>query len=356
MNARKFRLDKTSQTLVFPALDAALPNVTVAGILNDTNRVATRCTPSASAVLAGICWNSGDANTTKWTPQGITTTADASTVATYQDKAAIFVSWYDSAGDGIDKGVRISFIDWTTPSTPRYRHVLLVDPYTRSNGVASFRPVNIHGGGMFLYGHLLYVADTSTGFRVFDMNHLWRVKTSATGAIGWQSDGTYQAFGYKYVLPQTFRYKQTTTGGYARLRFSFAALDRTSTPDSVVVGEWDAAGTGTRLVRWRINDVDRNLTEDPAGGCLGSEAYTVSVQSMQGAASVNGKWYLSTSDGDANKGDLVTFVPVANPVIHPNTLAIGPEDLSYWGPTGALWTATEHPGQRCVYSFRASAF
>jgi hypothetical protein len=40
-------------------------------------------------------------------------------------------------------------------------------------------------------------------------------------------------------LPQALRLTASTTGGYAALRFSATSLDRSSTPDSVVVPEYD---------------------------------------------------------------------------------------------------------------------
>jgi hypothetical protein len=65
----------------------------------------------------------------------------------------------------------VSFVDYARPVRPRYRHVLLVEPYRDRAGNPSFRAVPVHAGGIAWYGHYLYVADTYAGFRVFDTRH-----------------------------------------------------------------------------------------------------------------------------------------------------------------------------------------
>ncbi|WP_033434825.1 hypothetical protein [Saccharothrix syringae] len=354
--AANFRLKATAYSGLIDDLDAALPNVSVPTVVADGNRAATSCSPAAANRVASFCWNSGDDDVAYWVPQGITTTADAYGEATYEGATAVLVSWYDNGTDGVDRGVRVSFVDYSTPSAPTYRHVLLVEPYTNGSGQASFRAVNLHAGGIFWYGHYLYLAATGTGFRVFDLRHLWQTSTTNGSAIGRQSDGSYQAYGYKYVLPQAFAYNQSTTNGYANIRFSFASLDRTSTPDSVVVGEYANPGAGSRIFRFPIDYTDRMLTESSDGYAKATQAYDVSVQSMQGATSVNGKFYLSTSDGSGNAGDLATFTPGGSVVMHHDVLPVGPEDLSYWPAKGQLWSLTEYAGNRSVFAVRASAY
>lgn len=354
--AANFRLKATGYSALIDDLDAALPNASVPTVVADGNRAASTCSPPAANRVAAFCWNSGDDDVDYWMPQGITTTADAYGEATYEGATAILVSWYDNGSDGIERGVRVSFVDYSTPSAPTYRHVLLVEPYTDGSGQASFRPVNLHAGGMFWYGHLLYVAATSSGFRVFDLRHIWRTSTTDSTAIGRRPDGSHQAFGYKYVLPQVFAYNQSTTNGHAPVRFSFASLDRTSTPDSVVVGEYANPGAGSRLFRFPIDHTDRMLAESADGYARASEAYEVSVQSMQGATAVDGRFYLSTSDGSGNAGDLATFTPGGSVVMRHDVLPVGPEDLSYWPAKGQLWSLTEYPGNRSVFAVRASAY
>lgn len=356
LTASNFRLEKTADSDLIDDLDAILPVVSVPTVVGDGNREARPCTPSAANVVAGFCWNSGDDGTTAWYPQAVTSTADAYDAGTYEGATAILASWYDSDEDGIDKGVRVSFVDWSDPSSPTYRHVLLVEPYRTSAGDPSFRAVNVHAGGMFWYGHYLYVADTWNGFRVFDMRHIWRVSTGDKNRIGRQSGGSYHAHDYKYVLPQVFAYRSSTEGGYSELRHSFASLDRTSTPDSVVIGEYGNPGDGTRLVRFEIDYQTRLLRTDADGYARGVEAYQVDVTSMQGAVSIDGRFFLSTSDGASNPGDLGLFEPGGPVELDYDVLAIGPEDLSYWAARDQLWTLSEHPNQRNVYAIRPSAW
>jgi hypothetical protein len=101
-------------------------------------------------------------------------------------------------------------------------------------------------------------------------------------------------------------------------------------------------------VRFEIDYTNRMLKTSSDGYARAVEAYDVSVTSMQGATAINGKFYLSTSDGSGNPGDLATFLPGGSVVMHYDTLPIGPEDVSYWGPKDQLWSVTEYPGSRSV--------
>ncbi|MEJ3746794.1 hypothetical protein WEI85_26350 [Actinomycetes bacterium KLBMP 9797] len=356
LTAANFRLDAGGYSTLIDDLDAALPNVSVPTVVADGNRAATACAPTVSNRVASFCWNSGDNTVGYWYPQGITTTADAAAAGTYEGATALLVSWYDNGTDGVERGVRVSFVDYSTPAAPTYRHALLVEPYARSDGRVSFRAIDVHAGGIFWYGHYLYVASTSLGFRVFDMRHIWQASTTDSAAIGWQADGSYQAYGYKYVVPQALTYGQSVVGGYPAIRFSFASLDRTSTPHSVIVGEYGSPGTGTRLFRFPIDAGTNLLVESSDGYARATQAYDVSVESMQGATAINGRYYLSTSDGSAGRGDLATFTPGGSVTMYADHLPIGPEDVSYWGAKGQLWSLTEYPGSRSVYAVRASAY
>lgn len=337
------------------SLDAALAVASVQQVLDDGNRVATRITASQGAALvsnfaAGFTFESGDDNTDEWIPQGITTSSDALDTGIYEDRKAVLVSWYSTGVDG-EKGVRVSFVNRTDPLNPVYRHVLLVEPYV-SGGVTTFRAVNIHAGGIAWYGHHLYVADTSYGLRVFDLKHIFQVSTAAT-TIGRASNGTYYAAGYKYVVPQVLAYDQT---GSAALNFSFVSLDRSTAPDSLLVGEYANPGTGSRLVRWGIDYTNRELVYTSGTDATASWAYRVDVTSMQGALSRDGRYYLSTSDGSGNEGDLGIWTPGGSVSMRNDTLPIGPEDLSYRPSTDELWTATEYAGNRMAISVKAGAF
>ena len=348
----KFALSRTSSSLI-SGLDAALPSATVQSVVDSGNRTGTACSAPAQYRVASFCWQSGDATTDAWVPQGITTSADALGSGTYEDRRVLLASWYSTGVDGIDKGIRVSFVDLSDPVTPKYRHVLLVQP-ALVNGLPSFTPVRIHAGGLAWYGHHLYVADTYNGFRVFDMDHLWQVSTGDGTKIGRQSDGSYHAYDYAYVLPQTAAYTHSTDGGYTALRFSAVSVDRTSTPDSLIVAEYANPGTGTRLARIPIDYTNRLLATGADGYARANEAHLVNFTSMQGATAINGTFLVSTSDGPDNAGDRIKWKPGGTVNIAYNTLPIGPEDVSYFGPRDELWSLSEYAGKRYVWATSAS--
>jgi hypothetical protein len=363
----RYTLSETSSSLV-GALDAALPNVTMGAVADDANRTPScDSPPSVTNRTAYYCWNAGDQDTPDWYPQGVTTSSDALGEGTYDGKRINLVSWYDHAEDGIDKGVRISVSNLSaSASAPPYRHILLVEP-SGTSSAPSYKAVNVHAGGIMWYGNLLYVADTSGGFRVFDLDHLWQVSTGSSSAIGRQSDGSYHAFDYKYVLPQTARFTDSTAGGYAQLQHSSVSLDRTSSPDSVIVSEYRSAadvdaGAQVRTIRVPIDYTNRYLKPASDGIIKATEAYRTDLESVQGSTAINGEFFFSQSDGSDHSnpdsdGDLHTFAaPSGSIVRHGNALTVGAEDLSYDPARDYLWSLGEYPGYRWVYAADASSF
>lgn len=363
----RYTLSETSSSLV-GALDAALPNVTMGAVADDANRTPScGSAPSVTNRTAYYCWNAGDQNTPDWYPQGITTSSDALGEGTYGGKRINLVSWYDHAEDGIDKGVRISVSNLSaSASAPPYRHILLVEP-SGTTSAPSYKAVNVHAGGIMWYGNLLYVADTSGGFRVFDLDHLWQVSTGSSSAIGRQSDGSYHAFDYKYVLPQTAKFTDSPAGGYAQLQHSSVSLDRTSSPDSVIVSEYRSAadvdaGAQVRTIRVPIDYTNRYLKPASDGIIKATEAYRTDLESVQGSTAINGEFFFSQSDGSDHStpdsdGDLHTFAaPSGSIVRHGNALTVGAEDLSYDPARDYLWSLGEYPGYRWVYAADASSF
>lgn len=358
LNPAAFRLQESGYSSVIAQLDAALPVESVTRVLDSANHAAVRTSVSASHFVHGFRWRADaefdDFRTRSWYPQGVTTSSDAYGAGRYENRDVVLASWYDHADDGIQKGARISFVDWTNKSSPRYRHTLLVEPYT-SGGQPTFRAVSIHAGGIFWYGYNLYVVDTYNGLRVFDLRHIYRVSTGRSNVVGRQSDGTYHAFNYRYVLPQSRRYTPISPTGDNRLRFSFVSLDRTTTPDSILVGEYDVNGAGPRIVRWDIDYTNRRL-RTTNGVATARWAYQVNVASMQGVNSINGRFFISRSRGSSTRGDLLTWRPGSVATIHTGALPIGPEDLSYRENVNELWTLNEYPGNRYVFAVRPSSF
>ncbi|RYP68712.1 hypothetical protein DL771_006513 [Monosporascus sp. 5C6A] len=309
--------------------------VNVSDVFEDGNHAMT----GSSAKLA---WESkpdfDDFNTHKWVPQGISSTADALDVGTYEGIDGWLVSWHRDD----DKSVRITFIN---KSTKKYRHALLVYPVAADN----FKEVPVHAGGIVWYGSTLWVVDTSNGIRVFDMSNIWQV--SSGDGVGKNADGSYSAAGYKYVIPQIRWYKWTPS---FKFRHSFIALDRTTSPDRLILGEYQSsADLPTRMVQYELDYKTRKLV---ASGTTarGVWAYCVGILRMQGAVSVNNKIFISQSNG-ASKGDLLSWVPGNLAKDNVGFFPPSPEDLSFDKRGDVIYGLTEAAGGRYILTFKRSS-
>ncbi len=345
-------LGTTTPALV-TALEAITTKVTFADVLADANRTATKTTsvPGGPAGIAyAFRWQNDDDASTAWIPQGITGTADADPSGKVAGKSAVLVSFYDSAeGGASNEGVRIAFVDTSNPAAPKYRFALLVAPKGAA-AAPTFDPVKIHAGGIAWFGHYLYVADTAHGFRVFDLAHILRVSTDA-GAFGCTGN-TCRAANYKYVIPQVGKYEVTSA---CKPIFSFVSLDQKSNPPSLVSGEYcsTTACSGPlagRVYRWPL---------DPSTGLLRSkttfptEAFLMSHKQVQGAASIDGTFYLSSSAPAADGGELYR---VAGKKSATSRWSNTPEDLMVDHASGWLWGLSEAPNARAVFAAKLTSY
>ncbi|KAI9154675.1 hypothetical protein HJFPF1_07232 [Paramyrothecium foliicola] len=286
-----------------------------------------------------LAWESkpdfDDLNTAKWVPQGISSTADALDVGTYEGVDGWIVSWHRDD----DKSARVTFVD---KSSKKYRHALLVYPEAADD----FREVPVHAGGIVWYGNTLWVVDTYNGIRVFDMGNIWKVGSG--DGVGKKADGTYSAAGYIYVIPQIRWYKWTPS---AQFRHSFIALDRTATPDRLLLGEYQSSGDlPTRIVQYQLDYTTRKLV---ASGTTvrGVWAYCVGILRMQGAVSVNNQIFISQSNGES-KGDLFSWVPGNTAKEYAGFFPPSPEDLSYNKHGDEVYGLTEAAGGRYIITFK----
>lgn len=195
-DAKDFTLQESADNSHLPALakhfQSAGKNVSVTAVFESSNRALGKGSPpvGTGSPSEAWAWNSGDYKTTKWVPQGITSSADALGKGTWNDREAWIVSWHRDDGDS----VRLSFVD---RETHEYRHVILVHPTADDD----FEAIDIHAGGIMWYGNMLYVVDTVNGIRAFDLDNIWEVEIA--DGVGKMSDGSgYSADGYRYVLPQ----------------------------------------------------------------------------------------------------------------------------------------------------------
>ncbi|ROT32814.1 hypothetical protein EF879_06395 [Micromonospora sp. HM5-17] len=339
------------------ALDAALPNVGVATVLDDGNRAMTTCNseelaalPIAPTATTKWCFNTEDATTEAWAPQGLTSSGDADDDGAWGAKRAILSGWvYANTAHARYNDAKVAFIDYTNPNAPVYRWVYLVDP--NSTG-SNFTAAKTHIGGMVWYGDKLIVnavGNGSVALRVFSMSHILRT-TSSAARIGKGSDG-WAAYGYKYVMPQIGYY--TYSSGACSMSsdtavpcFSSISLDRSTSPDSLVTAEYFSDQTKRgRLIRYPFG-ADFLL---PASATP-TEAYASAVGNQQGVLSFNGRWYVAHSSATLH-GQLWRFTPDGTPGVSKTCTIDGattrtcwslhPEALTYWFETGMVWSITE---------------
>ncbi|MDP6945921.1 MAG: hypothetical protein QF464_17355, partial [Myxococcota bacterium] len=223
----------------------------------------------------GFWWNDGDNEVDYWWPQGVTGSADAwgssADVGAVGGSPLLVVSWYHKAEEDSStstyKGVRLAIMDL---STYRYRLVLLAEPVCDGefingacNGTPDYVPLasnssSLHAGGIVWYQDLLYMADTSHGFRVFDMSRIQRVQTGDSNTLGFKASAdAYHAYNYRYVVPQVGRYQHC--GDACCARFSWASLDPTTSPPSILAGEYVSGDITGRAHRWPLDTATGRL-------------------------------------------------------------------------------------------------
>lgn len=315
---------------------------------------------------AGFRWQSDDARSKRWIPQGLTDSAES---ANGRPGSArwLAVSWHHE--HETDKGMRVTFVDigaWRNPI--RYRHVLLVNPIDANAGPSkhvSFSAIGAHAGGALWFRNYLYIADSRGydrerpgGVLVFDLTRIKEVDPSRDDVIGWSPhDRTYYAYGYRYVLPQIGRYVQAANGGKRVLRWSFIGLDRTNGAPSMMMGEYTtSAHTPSRLIWWPLDGASGRLKAGPDGTVAASLARAcTSERFLQGCNSENALdggrvWLSRTSKRDAlyqrpvNGGKGITYVPWAEQ----------PEGLSYVPGNDRMWCVTERARARAVFAVKRS--
>lgn len=319
-----------------------LDAVPVTAVLADANRTAKRkgaTTAFGDMKPRPVDWftfETGDGKVRDWYPQGLTSASDGGS-----GRDAFIVSWYWKPKEPKTKrrGVRLSFLD---PATARYRHVLLVT----ATPDGKYTPVNIHAGGIAWYGDLLYVADTTNGFRVFDLGRILDLHSAQKDSgdperFGREKD-RFHAYGYRYLMPQVDSWKLKTPGA----RFSFASIDRSHSPDLLISGEYiDKPGAVGRAARWAL-DADGTLRSDD-GLATPMDVHRAPAFKIQGGLTFEDRWYLSQAGTGAVRGKLLTGDD--GKPMNVRSFPFGPEDLTVWREKKTLWSVTEFPGRRAIY-------
>ena len=328
------------------------------GVLDDLNRVARTVRVPALAAVHGFRWDDGDMRSLRWWPQGITTCADAVTGGEEADsvngRSVLMTSAYSQAVHGISKGARLTVVDLTDPAAIRYRHVLLVDPFLHDDGSVDVRPVSVHAGGIVWHGDYVHVAGTARGLSSFRLDDIVRVPAGDASRLRVRDDRV-DGFGFSYFLPVRFTYGGHADPGVAPMRYSFASIDRSTTPHRLVAGEYGRGAMTTRLVRYAIDPETSLLSTQGDGRSLPVTLDDGGVPGMQGATVVDGTWFVTTSHGRYRLGSVWVGRP-AELVEHRWQLPVGPEDIAYWRSRDQLWSLSEYPGARYVYAMPRSRF
>ena len=319
------------------------------GVLSDLNRVARPAYFTRSAATRAFRWEDDDDSSARWWPQGITSSADAGPEEQYAGRLLVLTSAYAKKIEGVSQGARISVLDITDEAEVRYRNVLLVDVRAEA-GWSTVRPVHAHAGGIVWRGRTLYVARTAQGMLTFDLDDVVRV------------DDPSVAFGYKYVLPLRGSHLPTPTDIQPQpaprrpeppMRYSFLSLGRDGADVSLLAGEYGHGRMTRRLARFTL-DTDGRL-EETDGVSTSMVVSAKGPSRMQGAVTVDGRTYITTSNGRRGRGSV--WVATGERLRrHARVLPPGPEDITYWPSRDELWTVTEHPGRRLVLALDRKRF
>lgn len=330
--------------------------VGLAGVLSDLNRSARVVEVPGEAAVWGFRWSDEDNRSHRWFPQGITTSADAGELDHFDGHRVVCTSWYSQVVADLHKGARLTFVEITDPTSPRYRHVLLVESVVRANGQVDVVPVRVHAGGILWHGPYLYVAGTARGIYAFRLDDILRVYSGGDPQrLQVHDDGRVDSFGYRYVLPVHFTYDAVADRGIEHLRYSFLSVDRSTTPHRLVAGEYGARAMTTRLISYELDPQTSLLSTQEDGHVRPLSLVESGIRSMQGVSVVDETYYVTTSAGRYGKGSLWVGRPGSFRRF-PHVLPVGPEDITYWPSTGQLWSLTEYPGRRYVFAMNRSQF
>jgi len=330
------------------------------GLLSDLNRrgrpVWTRpFWPPGRAVHRAFTCYRADRRTEQWWPQGISSSADASDTEMVEGRRLLAVTWYaKDLGEG-GQGSRVTFVD---RKDRRYRHVLLVTPRLRRDGALEVQPLRVHAGGLVWCGGHVHVAATARGFLTFRLDDLMRVPDERAGradAFGIDGDRV-SSYGYRYLLPVRFAYQGLADEGHEKFRYSFLSLDRAASPPQLVAGEYATVKRGTRrLVHYALDPGSLLLQAGADGISRPLRLEDEGVAHSQGALVAEGSYYVSASRGRYQPGSVHVGRPGAFRRFEAAT-PMGPEDISWWPSTDELWSVTEHPGRRWVFSMQRGWF
>lgn len=341
-------------------LDAKIPNAHVSTVVEDVNHSAKApCGVPPTSDTVQFCWNDEDNDGTTWIPQGISASWDADADGKYGDHRVIIATWYDAKGlDGVNRGSRITFVNYDNADKPEYRHALLVVP---DEDGRSFHAARSHVGGVAWVGHRLYVADTDA-LRVFDLEHIWRTEADRSHKKIGMDDGKAYAADYRYAIPQLGLYRPKPASSGSPLRISSVSLDRSSSPNSLITAEYKEDRDGVhsprpanaRIVRWDLDSTGR--LEVSGDQVRSSAAYVTSRANVNGAITHGPELEFVLTTSEFNRMPAwIHRAPLGTSGRYTSVRVGGPEDLSYQPQDKRMWTLTEYDGRRTVFGIPLSS-
>jgi hypothetical protein len=335
--------------------------LTLSELMSELDRTAqaglTQGIDSPDAV--GFHWDSDDFVLQEWFNQGVSGSSDAYDDGLFEGRHLLLSAWYSKNASPI-RGTRLTIADITDLQDVRYVHVLLAEAVdgpdfeSLKQGEGS-----LHAGGIVWYGDLLYVAHTSRGFRVFDMTRIIpATRVDDPDAIG--VDGAdIHAAGIRFVALQTAWYR--TDDDVESVSLSFAGLDRSTDPPTLISGEYQRADFTSRLVRWPMDPTSDWMVEadDTPGRVRASATYFAGQRRLQGVASWNGDLVMSASsqepefdeneiEGPDNHNEGRLFRASVGGQSEESPWVDGAEDLYLDRTEDRVWTTSEYPGLRDV--------
>ncbi|MFS3128949.1 hypothetical protein ACLM5J_11155 [Nocardioides sp. Bht2] len=338
------------------ALAARTPRVGLRGVLADLNRTARRVRfPGllGRAVDSAYAWDAVDTADPRWWPQGITTSADAADTD-LASRRIVLTSWYSKKIAEVTHGSRISVLDL---ETLRYRHVLLVAPSYR-DGVLTLNPLRVHAGGIAWCGDYLHVAATGRGFATCHLDDIVRIPDHLGAGDQNRIEATEQqvaGFGHRYLLPVREWHRGETVGEGEKLRYSFLSTAHGVDGPSLIAGEYGRGTQSTRVARYALEPGSWELRTDAEQNAHPVALHDLGIQRMQGVTITDDDWYVTTSNGPLWPGTVHAGRAGALRARHLVT-PIGPEDVVHWPEHDELWSVTEHPYRRWVFSMRRDWF
>lgn len=274
----------------------------------------------------------------RWWPQGVTTAADAGRDDTAGRRLVIMSSYAKKLPwDDLKHGSRVTVMDL---DSLRYRHVLLV----RATDAGGLEPLHVHAGGLVWHGDHLHVAATGKGLFTFRVDDLLRVTSRDA------------AYGYRYVLPARWQYRAVRDeGGPDGFRYSFVSLDRSTDPPALMAGEYTNDPTRTRRIARFGIDAATGLLETGSDDRTHLQTLGDGPRRMQGVVNARGRLHVTVSQGRRRRGSVYAGTP-DDLVHHPHATPMGNEDVAYWPEEDLLYSVSEHPMVRWLFTMRRSSF